>query len=170
MEPVINDKGFLVLKISTDDMKQYWSSPCVCDMCNCDMKENVYYIAVLNYAVCESCYNNWLLTAKNWDEDKKYERNYFIRFLNASDKLVSYVDANLEMLRYMIYMHFYITDIKRYDEAHILNDDEYYFIVIGDMIWGTSENIYLCKEIGGVYTPESIYIGKINKQSKYVIK
>ena len=56
-----NSKGFKIVKLSRSEFKELGGMS-ICDGCNKPM-ETGYYIGVLNYAYCETDYNNWLLRA-----------------------------------------------------------------------------------------------------------
>ena len=46
----------------------------VCDSCNEHLSE-VYYIPILNYGMCESCYINWSKVAKYNPKHRNFEQH-----------------------------------------------------------------------------------------------
>lgn len=79
---VNNDKGFKVISLSTKDAASlgfglYCSGACVCMHCNNIIKEDIYYIAVLNDTMCKDCYEGWLKDAKRYSEDIPIEDRNF---------------------------------------------------------------------------------------------
>ena len=81
---VDNDKGFKVIALSTEEADNLgWgcSEGQICMNCNDIIKDEVYYIAVLNDVMDKDCYENWLKRAKHYPEDKAFEDknfNYYI--------------------------------------------------------------------------------------------
>lgn len=72
---VDNEKGFLVLDVSRFEILCCGGFG-ICDSCN-NTTSSGFYIAVLNSWQCPDCYNQWMLTAKRYDEDSEVEsRNY----------------------------------------------------------------------------------------------
>ena len=79
MQEVDNSKGFKVLRVSRkrmlDRLGKYGCLG-ICDFC-ADSSEYGYYVAVLNQWICQECYDEWLRSAINYQEDRKIEqRNY----------------------------------------------------------------------------------------------
>jgi hypothetical protein len=78
-----NDKGFLLLKTSSDEIKNLsLVSYGICDSCNCEPKEGVY-IAVLNCWYCPDCFERWYTSAERFSEDIKFEEKKFWNVYNA---------------------------------------------------------------------------------------
>lgn len=79
MKEVKNEKGFLVMEITREEMvsklAQYGCIG-VCDSCM-SSPEVGYYIAVLNQWFCKECYEEWLQRAKRYSEDIRYEEMHY---------------------------------------------------------------------------------------------
>ena len=78
MKDIQNDKGFLVMEVSREELMnalgEYTEG--VCDYC-LSSPENGYYVAVLNQWFCKECYDKWYKSATNYPEDRGCEiRNY----------------------------------------------------------------------------------------------
>ena len=75
----IVDKGFKVIALSTEEADNLgWG--ClgqICMNCNDIIKDEVYYIAVLNDVMDKDCYESWLKRAKHYPEDKTFEDRNF---------------------------------------------------------------------------------------------
>lgn len=78
-----NNKGFYVIEMSVKeaiDICEFGAfGEIICDECNklLDKNEKVYYVPVLNHAMCEDCFNDWINHATRYEEDTPYEkRNY----------------------------------------------------------------------------------------------
>tara|TARA_R110001606_G_scaffold260183_2_gene407950 strand:- start:15172 stop:15432 length:261 start_codon:yes stop_codon:yes gene_type:complete len=79
-----NNKGFKIVKLSRSEFMELGGMS-ICDGCNKPM-ETGYYIGVLNYAYCETDYNDWLLRATRYEEDIPFEEkkyNQIIDFFNV---------------------------------------------------------------------------------------
>lgn len=103
-----NDKSFLIIKITFDKAKHIcnfgYGNAIYCDSCNKTLTKNncnkIYFIAVLGYAVCKSCCDNFIKTATHYEEDVEHEvskYNYFARLLNLelenADRVKSMIDC-----------------------------------------------------------------------------
>lgn len=73
-----NDKEFLILKTSAIEIIDYCDGYGICDSCNAIPKDG-YYVAVLNYWICPTCFEEWIKTAKRYSEDIPYEKRHFDR-------------------------------------------------------------------------------------------
>lgn len=74
-EIIKNIKGFKVLKVGVDEIINIRGLG-ICDSCG-KSSESGYYVAVLNMWFCPACYNEWMLRATYYKEDKKIEdKNY----------------------------------------------------------------------------------------------
>lgn len=72
-----NEKGFKIIKCTAEEFAEI-GSPCICDNCDAKMKGVIYYVAVLNRAFCEDCYNKWYDSARRYNEDVLIEmRNFY---------------------------------------------------------------------------------------------
>lgn len=170
MKPIYNKKHFLVAEISTKQMHDDLNSPCICDMCNCDVEKIGYYVGVLGYYVCNNCYNSWLKKAKNYQEDRDIEKKRFIEFISGMrDFYVGHVvdliknDVVFNKIQWRLYVHFQITDLAKLDLQHKLSKKEYYVVANSKYTYGEDNKIYITKnyslfESAGI----SIYIGKVN--------
>lgn len=69
---VENKKGFKVIEVSMTECT-IWGGYGICDICNKAIGERGYYFAVLNWVMCEKCYNEWLERAENYPEDRQIE-------------------------------------------------------------------------------------------------
>lgn len=67
-----NKKGFKVIEVSMMECI-IWGGYGICDSCNEPMGKRGYYIAVLNWVMCEKCYHEWLERAENYPEDRQIE-------------------------------------------------------------------------------------------------
>lgn len=75
-----NDKGFYVIEMSGKEaVRGLKNSTVVCDSCLDHLKdvERCYYVAVLNYMLCEDCLKAFLHNAVNWEEDRFVERKNY---------------------------------------------------------------------------------------------
>lgn len=71
-----NEKGFLILLLSRDEMADMLDSPGVCDQCN-RMPDEGYLIAVLNHWNCPECTKEFIGRAMRYEEDIPIEeKNY----------------------------------------------------------------------------------------------
>lgn len=95
-----NDKGFLVIEMSkkeaTDicgfgmtyvdkETGEVVKQIIVCDTCNSELTDNVYYVAVLNRALCKECCDDFINNIDRSPEDIPYEvrhYNYYAEELN----------------------------------------------------------------------------------------
>lgn len=91
-----NDKNFLIIEMSYEEA----CSPCnfgfeqennknfiVCDSCNNLINEenNIYYVAVLNRALCKECCDDFIKGCDKYPEDEDYEKrnfNYYAKKFN----------------------------------------------------------------------------------------
>lgn len=74
-----NRKNFLVIEMTREEMLATWSEfggAGVCDRCN-EMPEKGFYVAVLNDILCPVCFDDFLKTAKNYKEDRSFEKIHF---------------------------------------------------------------------------------------------
>lgn len=89
MEEIKTSEGFLVLKVSNQELaKATGQEYCICDHCLASPEEG-YYVAVLNSWLCPECYANWKKTATRYSEDIPVEeRNYrrYKELISESDK------------------------------------------------------------------------------------
>jgi hypothetical protein len=80
---VKNDKGFLVLRLSQNEIKQASkNSSGTCDSCQKQDALTGFYVAVLNDWLCPNCYHNWYAKAVHFPEDHKYENEKFKAICN----------------------------------------------------------------------------------------
>ena len=95
-----NNKGFLVIEMSFDEATILCNFGCeisednyivVCDTCNnkFDSNDKIYYIAVLNRALCKECCDDFINNIDKSDEDIPYEvrhYNYYAKILNLKEE------------------------------------------------------------------------------------
>lgn len=72
-----NEKGFKVIEVTLNDCLCLggWG---FCDRCT-DKIGKGYYVAVLNWVMCESCFKEWYETAKRYPEDEDFENKVFLK-------------------------------------------------------------------------------------------
>lgn len=73
-----NKKGFKIIEALNSEFRKIGFGTnvgIVCDTCGQHQQddEKAYYVAVLNSVLCPECYNDWISSAKFYDEDKEYE-------------------------------------------------------------------------------------------------
>lgn len=73
---VENEKNFKVIEVSGEECRDKIGGLGICDWCN-EAFDKAYYVAVLNYCYCPKCYDNWLLRAVSYPEDKNFETRMF---------------------------------------------------------------------------------------------
>lgn len=81
-ESVRNDKGFKVIRLSTEEAEKLgWgidhSGECICTGCDGLISGDIYYVIVLNDTMCKECYEEWYGKAVNYAEDRGYEERVF---------------------------------------------------------------------------------------------
>lgn len=84
-----NAKGFVIYKITTSDyiiLKAYHYLGGICDSCNNSIVSG-YYIPVMHYFMCESCYQDWSIKATYYDEDMNYEKSNIKAFEKVLKRL-----------------------------------------------------------------------------------
>ncbi len=82
---VENKKKFIVFETSLDECLS-WGGIGVCDHCN-KKASTGYLVAVLNHWVCKECYDNWLINAINYPEDRPYEKKTAERYKLLLDEV-----------------------------------------------------------------------------------
>ena len=94
-----NDKGFLVIEMSYDEATILCNFGCqtsedtyfvVCDTCNNRLSKDdkIYYVAVLNRALCSACCEDFIKGYDKHEEDVPYEiahYNYYAKKLNLEE-------------------------------------------------------------------------------------
>jgi len=82
-----NEKQFKVIEMSYVEAMICFANCCpVCDRCLNRKCNKGYYIAVLNEWFCKKCYENWLKTAKKYDDDIEIENRNFEYYKNLLEK------------------------------------------------------------------------------------
>lgn len=82
---VINEKGFKVIKLNPVECQMIGFGfqdetdfELICDNCNALMHEvNCYYVACLNRALCEECFDEWYYSAERYPEDIRWETHKY---------------------------------------------------------------------------------------------
>lgn len=91
-----NDKNFLIIQMThleaTVDCgmgirQSRFISKIICDICNNEIDEvdDIYYVAVLNRALCKECCDDFIKGYDKHPEDEPYEKshyNYYAKILN----------------------------------------------------------------------------------------
>lgn len=91
-----NDKGFLIIQMThleaTLDCEfgirtSRFTSKILCDTCNneLDSFDDIYYVAILNRALCKECCDDFIKNIDRSPEDISYEKrhyNYYAEKLN----------------------------------------------------------------------------------------
>lgn len=104
MASVINTKkGFKVIKMTLDEAVNICNfgyvdhgvKIIICDDCNTKIHENedIYYVPVLNSALCKRCYDSWYASAKYYEEDARCENMVFNHYYNIF-KQIGAIDMN----------------------------------------------------------------------------
>lgn len=74
-----NKKNFLIIEMSMFEALGIWSEfdgVGMCDTCN-DIPEKGFYVAVLNRYICPHCFAEWVKKAKNYKDDRSFEKIHF---------------------------------------------------------------------------------------------
>lgn len=80
--PVEATKGFRVINVPREVLEAVTGQiKCVCDDCLCS-PDSGYYIAVLNWWLCPTCYERWLKHAVRYAEDISVEKRNFEYYVN----------------------------------------------------------------------------------------
>ena len=98
-----NDKGFLVIEMSYEEARDIcgfgidfvdketglvYDHNLVCDNCNNSVTDNVYYVAVINRALCKECCDDFIKNIDRSPEDIPYEKrhyNYYAKEFNLEE-------------------------------------------------------------------------------------
>lgn len=59
-----------------------WGGACICDNCSKVMHNNIYLIYVLNSAICENCFKEWIEDARKYEEDLQLQKQNHINYYN----------------------------------------------------------------------------------------
>ena len=70
-----NTKGFRVIEVSLQECLG-WCGLGLCDWCGKGVGPG-YFVAVLNSVMCGKCYENWMLRAQRFEEDREFEEDNF---------------------------------------------------------------------------------------------
>lgn len=62
------DKGYSYIKCTKEDCYK-WGGAAICDNCADFMEKDIYLIFVLGRALCKKCFDEWLKSAKKYEED-----------------------------------------------------------------------------------------------------
>lgn len=85
---VKNEKGFKVLNIDNNELRQAIGGRGICDCCLEKPKEG-FYIAVLNRWFCPVCYHKWIRRADYYIEDKPIEEKNYQYMTKMLDKKIT---------------------------------------------------------------------------------
>lgn len=83
-----NNKGFYIIEMSIEEAtiicKFGAFGEIICDECNklLDKNEKVYYVPVLNHAMCKDCFDDWINYATRYEKDIPYEMRYYNHYAN----------------------------------------------------------------------------------------
>ena len=87
-----NDKNFLVIEMSYEEAKdicefgitqinkdtgEIIGHNLLCDSCNNEVTDNIYYVAVLNRALCKECCDDFIDNISRDKEDIPYEVRHY---------------------------------------------------------------------------------------------
>lgn len=75
-----NEKGFKVIEVSFSEI-QSWGGLGICDKCNTFITPQ-YFVAALNWCLCETCYKDFTERQTPYLEDKWYEDKKFEEMKN----------------------------------------------------------------------------------------
>ena len=82
-----NDKGFLIIQMNLVEALLRCDIGNFCDNCNnridiaeTDGYDDIYYIAVINRAVCKNCCEDFIKGYNKNPEDKSYEKSNYNRY------------------------------------------------------------------------------------------
>lgn len=75
---VENNTGFKIIEALNSEFRQIGfgtNTGIICDTCGQSKTDNQksFYVAVLNSVLCPECYNDWISSAKFYEEDKAFE-------------------------------------------------------------------------------------------------
>ena len=76
MAKIETKKNFKIIKMTGKEAREIWGrygGTGICDRCNNFQKDeqNCYYVAILNYFMCQKCFSDWVKLAK-WHKDDEY--------------------------------------------------------------------------------------------------
>lgn len=83
---VINEKGFKIIQFSPTECRQlgfgFQDANCfelICDNCNelLNNENDIYYVAVLNRALCSKCFEDWYECSQRYKEDTRWETHKY---------------------------------------------------------------------------------------------
>ena len=74
-----NKKDFLIIQMNLKEVLEFWGKyggVGICYRCN-KIETTGYYVACMNYYLCESCFKKWYKEAFNYIEDHSYEKQNY---------------------------------------------------------------------------------------------
>lgn len=89
-------QGYTVYQIPTEEIVKLRKIDCfgnLCDSCNQTIEET-YYIPVLNWGMCKSCFEDWKQRAIFYQEDLDFENTNMLWLEKWCDRL----NINIEMV------------------------------------------------------------------------
>ena len=94
MEEVKTSEGFLVLKVSNQELAKATNQEhCVCDHCLASPEEG-YYVAVLNSWLCPLCYAKWKKHATRYSKDIPVEEINYQYYKNKLEGIKEFTVHN----------------------------------------------------------------------------
>lgn len=78
-EIILNEKGFKVIKLTVEEIIQGFKGFGIFDSCckQLNPKDEKFYVCVLHYSLCPTCYDSWNNRAVFYPEDQDYENRNF---------------------------------------------------------------------------------------------
>lgn len=73
MKKIQTEVGYVAYRTTTEEIRIVGGRD-ICDDCNRLQIHGGYLVPVLNYWMCEDCFNTWLSRARYYPEDISYEQ------------------------------------------------------------------------------------------------
>lgn len=68
-------QGYMYVEVTKEDCLN-WGGFAMCDLCG-EMFEKSYLVFVLNGAICEKCFNEWVQRAKRYEDDLRLQEECY---------------------------------------------------------------------------------------------
>ncbi len=95
-----NNKGFFILETSQDEIvSAHPLNKGICDRCN-ESSFKGYYVAVMNYWMCPSCYESWNAESIRYSSDIPYEIDRYNAMCRALNLPKWQPDSRDDKVRY----------------------------------------------------------------------